>query len=201
MGRIFYIMGKSASGKDHFYEALLKKKELSLNPIVLYTTRPKRDGETDGREYYFVDLPRLEAFRKDGRVIEERTYQTIHGPWTYFTADDGCFEDGKKDYLGIGTLDSYKHLKNYFGKERLCPLYIEVEDGIRLERALQRERMQREPRYEELCRRFLADAQDFSEFQIQEAGIDRRFFNNETFEVCLEEIVRYILEIQNISVS
>ena len=38
-----------------------------------------------------------------------------------------------------------------------------VEDGERLSRALNRERMQESPKYEELCRRFLSDAKDFSE--------------------------------------
>ena len=55
MGRIFYIMGKSASGKDHVYETLMQEKQLSLAPLVLYTTRPIRSGETEGKEYFFVD--------------------------------------------------------------------------------------------------------------------------------------------------
>ena len=45
MRYIFYITGKSASGKDSIYKALLEDKELRLNPMVLYTTRPMRDGE------------------------------------------------------------------------------------------------------------------------------------------------------------
>ena len=53
MGKIFYIMGKSATGKDHLYEALAGREELRLNPIVLYTTRPIRSGEQNGREYFF----------------------------------------------------------------------------------------------------------------------------------------------------
>ena len=71
------------------------------------------------------------------------------------------------------------------------PLYIEVEDGRRLERALQRERGQSVPKYEEMCRRFLADSQDFSEEKIAEAGITRRFYN-ENLKDCLEDIEHYI---------
>ena len=48
MGKIFYIMGKSASGKDHFYEALLRDPELALSPLILYTTRPIRSSEQNG---------------------------------------------------------------------------------------------------------------------------------------------------------
>ena len=47
MGKIFYIMGKSASGKDHIYEALLRNSELGLSPLVLYTTRPIRKNEAE----------------------------------------------------------------------------------------------------------------------------------------------------------
>lgn len=67
-------------------------------------------------------------------------YQTVHGPWYYFTADDGQVDLEKNNYLGIGTLESYLKLKEYYGEDALCPLYVEVEDGIRLERALKREK-------------------------------------------------------------
>ncbi len=88
---------------------------------------------------------------------------------TIFTADDGQINLDEKDYLGIGTLESYRKLQRYYGRQALCPIYVEVEDGIRLERALQREKRQQEPKYAELCRRYLADCEDFSEFNIQEA--------------------------------
>lgn len=192
MSRIFYIMGKSAAGKDHFYEALQREEGLTLTPMVLYTTRPLRDGECDGREYHFVNRERLEAFRAEGKIIEERTYETVYGPWTYFTADDGSFDDEKKDYLGIGTLESYEQLRKYFGAEVIFPIYIEVEDGIRLRRAIEREEKQQTPKYEEMCRRFLADSEDFSEEKLQSAGIRKKFSNNQTFEKCLENIVAYI---------
>jgi len=58
---------------------------------------------------------------------------------------------------------------------------------------LSRERAQKEPKYEEMCRRFLADCQDFSEEKIKDAGIMVRF-QNESLESCLENIVRYIQE-------
>ena len=89
MGKIFYIMGKSASGKDRIYSLLAAHKELNLKTLILYTTRPIRVGEQDGKNYYFVDDGKLEEFRKNGNLIEERAYHTVYGIWTYFTADDG----------------------------------------------------------------------------------------------------------------
>lgn len=192
MGKIFYIMGKSASGKDHFFEALLRDPKLGLKPMVLYTTRPIRSSERNGREYFFVDEEKLVKLRLAGRIIEERVYQTIAGPWYYFTADEGQIDLDGGNYLGIGTLESFGKMKEYFGEERICPIYVETEDGIRLGRALKREEKQDPPAYAEMCRRFLADCEDFSEDRLKAAGIVRRFENNGAFEDCLREIAGYI---------
>lgn len=186
MGKIFYLMGKSASGKDSIYKELQSRMP-ELKTIVIYTTRPIREGERDGVEYHFVTEEVLENLQQAGKVIELRAYDTVHGIWKYFTADDGQF-DAPEDYLAIGTLESYGALIRYFGQEKVVPIYIEVEDGIRLQRALERERMQKTPRYEELCRRFLADAQDFSSEKLEKMGITQRF-QNQNMEKCIDEIM------------
>ena len=54
MGKIFYIMGKSSSGKDTIYGRLLQDEDMQLKKLILHTTRPMREGEQDGREYHFV---------------------------------------------------------------------------------------------------------------------------------------------------
>lgn len=191
MGRIYYIMGKSSSGKDTIYSRLLGDKELGLQNIILYTTRPVRQGETEGKEYHFVTRERFQEMEKSGKVIEYRTYETIHGPWTYFTADDGQVNLEKRDYLAIGTLESYSNMKKYYGGDVLNPIYVEVEDGERLKRAIAREEAQEKPRYAEMCRRFLADTEDFSEEKLEQAGIIRRFQNTD-LEKTLREIKEYI---------
>ena len=195
MGKIFYIMGKSSSGKDSIYRQLEGNQELGLKRLVIYTTRPIRDGEENGREYFFADENKLKEFRRNGKLIEARTYQTVYGPWTYFTADDGQVSVGNDSYLGIGTLESFVRLREYYGNEVMWPIYIEVEDGERLERALAREKTQEVPKYEEMCRRFLADQNDFSEENILKAGIWKRFENNNLDE-CVKEIVNYIKSVQ-----
>ena len=177
MGKIFYIMGKSSSGKDSIYRQLEKDQELGLKRLVIYTTRPIRDGEENGREYFFADENKLKEFRRNGKLIEARTYQTVYGPWTYF------------------TLESFVRLREYYGNEVMWPIYIEVEDGERLERALAREKTQEVPKYEEMCRRFLADQNDFSEENILKAGIWKRF-ENHNLDECVKEIVNYIKSVQ-----
>lgn len=192
MGKIFYVMGKSASGKDTIYKRILEA-DPGLRTVVTYTTRPIRDGETEGIEYHFTTEDSLMGMRKQGKVIESRTYQTVFGPWSYATVNDGQIDLTKADYLMIGTLESYNSTRTYFGEEVLVPLYIEIEDGERLSRALSRERMQKEPKYAELCRRFLADAEDFSEEKLRQAGIITRYENRD-LDVCLGEILEKIRE-------
>ena len=188
MGKLFYIMGKSASGKDSVYNALLNDPQLGLHRIVLYTTRPIREHETDGRDYRFVSEEELSRLRDEGRVVEERAYDTVHGIWRYATADDGSIDLAVHNYLAIGTLESYRKIRDYFGAENVVPLYIEVEDGERLARALGREREQKTPKYAEMCRRFLADEADFSEENIRAAGIGKRYPNNGSMKECLADI-------------
>ena len=77
--------------------------------------------------------------------------------------------------------------------DKVCPVYVEVDDGLRLQRALDRERAQDQPKYAEMCRRFLADAEDFSEENLKRAGIVRRF-ENLKMEKCLSEITELIRE-------
>lgn len=180
------MMGKSASGKDTLYKLILNRRP-ELKKVVIHTTRPRREGERQGVEYYFDSREELERFRQQGKIIEERTYETVMGPWTYYTVLDEQFEQGDSDFLMIGTLESYGKMREFFGAARMVPVYIHVDDGIRLERAVRRERLQKEPNYSEVCRRFLADEEDFSEEKLKRLGIERRFVNQD-MDQCLEEI-------------
>ncbi len=191
MGKIFCLMGKSASGKDTIYRQLLLSEELKLKKIVPYTTRPIREREKDGVQYFFVTEERLGELKAEGKVIECRSYDTIHGVWYYFTVADEQVDLDDNDYLIIGTPESYISTREYYGEGRVVPIYIELDDGVRLQRALNRENGQSTPRYEEMCRRFLADAEDFSEQRLNEAGIVNRF-DNDDLTRCITEIVTFI---------
>ena len=193
MGKIVYLMGKSSTGKDTIFKRLLEDQELELVRVVPYTTRPIRQGERNGQEYYFTDEAGYLGLKRQGKIIEEREDHTFHGLWRYFTVDDGQVRQEEKNYLMIGTLESFLKLKDYFGADRMLPVMIELDDGARLQRALNRERAQAFPRYEEMCRRFLADSVDFAEEKIREAGIEARFKNND-LESCLRNIRKYIME-------
>lgn len=191
--KIIYIMGKSSAGKDTIYKIL--KEKIDVKPYVLYTTRPIRTGEKEGIDYNYVTDEEMKQYFQDenSKVIESRTYNTVYGPWTYATILDNQFSS-EKDLLMTGTLESYNALLKYFQNKKdieIIPIYIEVDDGVRLERALKREREQSNPKYIELCRRFIADSQDFSEENINKSGIKKRFQNNK-LDDCVNEIIDYI---------
>lgn len=191
MGKIVYLMGKSSTGKDTIYQRILQNNIFGLKRFVPYTTRPIRSNEKNGVEYFFTDEEGFKRLKKENRIIEDRAYDTFHGLWRYFTVNDEQLDLENNNYVYIGTLESYVNTKKYFGEEKVLPVLIELDDGIRLERALNREKKQENPKYEEMCRRFLADSADFSEEKVKEAGIEKRFYNQD-LEECLREIQEYL---------
>lgn len=200
MGKLFYIIGKSASGKDSVFNELLSDPAFPAKKIIQYTTRPKRGHETEGVEYHFITEEAEEKYEAAGRIIEKRTYQTVHGPWSYMMIDDGQIDLASADYLAVGTAESFAKVARYFGKDRVFPIYVDVETGERLFRALMRERKSNTPKYAEMCRRFLADEADFSDEKLKEAGIMtrsgriRNLVENDDFEKCVEKVRRMILK-------
>lgn len=188
---LYCIMGKSSTGKDTIFKKLLSDKELGLENVVSYTTRPIRANETDGVEYHFVDTAKRDDLQRQGKIIELRTYNTCYGPWDYFTVDDGQVNIDEKNYIVIGTLESYEKMRDYYGNTKILPIYIEVEDGIRLQRALNREKKQKHPKYNEMCRRFLTDDEDFSKDKLEKAGVSR-IFKNIVIKDTVNEIKEYI---------
>lgn len=203
MGRIFIVMGKTSSGKDTVYKQVLEGLWESLGEaapktVVIYTTRPMRPGEQNGVEYFFVTEEELQKLREQGKVMEERCFHTVHGPWYYFTVNDGQIDLEKNSYLMINTLAGYEMIRNYYNaagrkdiangqEETVIPIYIEADPKDRLLRYINRESLQKNPNYKEVCRRFLADEEDFAEEKLERLGISKRYLNQE-LDVCCKEI-------------
>ena len=139
MKNLFYIMGKSSTGKDTIYQEI--KNKIEINSYIRYTTRPKRANEKNGREYFFISNKQLEAFEKSNKIMESRSYNVINNNgkadiWTYATIADEQLEK-RGDFLTIGTLASYNTLRKYIQEHpetdiKIIPIYINVsEDEIR----------------------------------------------------------------------
>ena len=69
MGYIYCLVGKSGTGKDTVMEQILADKDLKIEKIVPYTTRPKRENEIEGVNYHYVDIPKMEQILTDKRII------------------------------------------------------------------------------------------------------------------------------------
>ncbi len=196
MNSIFILIGKSSSGKDTLYRELMRDSSLQLRTVVTYTTRPMRDGERDGVQYHFVTEERFREMKDSGKVMEERCYHTVYGPWYYFTAEDESFSDDE-DMLIIGTIESYGSIRDYFSsrgsEKKVIPIYVECDDKERLLRAIERESEREVPQYKEMCRRFIADCDDFSEEKLEEMGIENRF-QNDDLKKCEKRIADFILK-------
>jgi len=164
---IYVLMGKSAVGKDTVIQELLNNKEIGLKKIVQYTTRPIKELEKDGREYFFVDVDTMNRLEAEDKIIEKRLYKTVYGDWYYFTKKENL-DIKNESYILIGTPDALKKLKSHYGEQNVKGILLILEDGIRLQRALNRERKVKTPRYAEMCRRFLSDEEDFSEKNLGE---------------------------------
>ena len=191
MAKLYVIMGKSSTGKDTVYKRIVEKTDVTT--ITMYTTRPMRAGEAQGREYFFIDEETLAGLEKEDKIIELRAYNTVHGIWKYLTVDDGQINpESEEKYLIIATLEAYEKYLAYYGKEVVVPIYIEVDDRTRIHRALQREDAEQNPKYKEMCRRFIADEEDFSEEKLKMVGIDMRY-DNYDLDICVDTIIRNML--------
>lgn len=185
MSRIFCIVGKSGSGKDSIYRRILSEADSCLVPVIPYTTRPKRRDEADGVNYFFVTQEQLREFEKKNQIIERRQYQTVQGVWNYFTRK---FEvvDGN-DYILITTLEGVHGIIEHYGSEMVHVIYLHIEDKERLLRCINRESQQAKPDYSEVCRRYLADQEDFAEEKLTAFENIHYLDNGGSLTQCLEQ--------------
>lgn len=200
MSNFIYIMGKSSAGKDTIYSKL--KDKIQTNLYVPYTTRPKREGEENGIQYFFKTKEEIEQLSKSGKIMESRNYNVINAQgqkdvWTYATVYDEQFKK-QGDYMSIGTLESYTSILKYLKENpekniNMIPVYISIDEEERKRRATERENKQAKPNYEEMNRRLQADNIDFSDEKLKEANIGKKqTFENYDLDLCVENIVKYV---------
>ena len=191
MGKIILFMGPSNSGKDTIIRTLVKENKFAFKEMIMSTTRPKRTHEVEGREYYFKTVEEMLDLEKQGKIIEKRKYDTVYGPWYYFTTST-TIDLGNNNYIGSNTLKGLDQFVKFYGMENIISLLIKVDDGIRLQRALDREKMEENPKYQELCRRFLADSIDFSEENISKRPITSIIYNNSSLDNTMQEVEKVL---------
>lgn len=182
--KIILLIGPSNSGKDLFFKKI--KDIYQIEPIVPFTTREKRPGEQEGETYHYISQEQMDLLELKNLLIERRVYNTISGKWNYATSKEGIdLEHHHYVYSAVWTI--YQSFLKYYPKENVIPFYFQLDDGIRLQRALDRERNSKNEKYAEMCRRYLADKQDFPESML---SLYNPYIinNNGTIEETMEQI-------------
>lgn len=155
MKKLIALIGPSASGKNTILEEL-KRFLINYNIVVHYTTRPKRDREIEGIDYYFTNKEQL----IDKITNDEILCANRFNDWTYAVSKDSVVDD--RINIGIFNLDEIYELR-YSNTIKLYIIYITASSKIRFIRSLEREN---EPDIAEIYRRYLSDDEEFDEFEL-----------------------------------
>lgn len=162
MKKIIGLIGKSGAGKDYILDKVMQKYPC-FNRLVSDTTRPKREGEVEGLDYYFVT----------DEEFNEKSYleKTEYNGWKYGTLYSSIKEGIN---IGIFNVEGYRAiLENHY--INFLPIYINTPDKVRMIRCLERED---NPNIDEICRRYFADKKEFEDFDLP--------FKCETWEQLIE---------------
>ena len=130
---IIVLLGKCCAGKDYTARDLVKN--FGYNFVVSTTTRPMREGESEGDPYYFITNAEFEAKIANGGMIEYREYPRKGDVW-YYGTQEGSIEDDKK-YVVVLDIIGLRAFRNRFGK-RIFSIYIDVPEDLRLIRCKKR---------------------------------------------------------------
>ena len=148
--KIIAITGESGSGKDTILNSL-KSLPLDFNIIVSHTTRPKRKGEVEGQDYYFVD----DKFFDTYEFLEMSDFNG----WKYGTFLSSLSAD--KVNIGVFNPQGIRTLMHNPRVSKLEMFRIRSSGDERLIRQLNREP---NPNVKEILRRYETDKADFDKF-------------------------------------
>lgn len=133
--KIVILTGKSSSGKDLIKNKLIKN---GYKGIVTNTTRPPREGEKNGVNYYYLSDMEFKNRIANGEMIEYHKYNTEFGVW-YYGSSANNIDLNKHDYVIVLTLEGAEAYVNYFGAENCIVFYIDAPKAIREKRAEERD--------------------------------------------------------------
>jgi guanylate kinase len=155
MYKIIALIGEAGSGKDTCLKALLTSNP-AYHEIISCTTRPPREGEIDGVNYYFLTEKEFTTKLSNGEMLE---WSSFNG-WLYGTPISSLSKEninvGVFNPAGIQTLIKLKQINREEVETKVY--YMRTSAKERLLRQLNREE---DPDVEEIIRRFSADEKDF----------------------------------------
>lgn len=154
MTRIIALVGEAGTGKDTLLHEAMKQYPDRLHEIISCTTRPPREGEIQGKNYYFTSTSEFAEKLENEDMLEA----TMFNNWFYGTSKASLSAD--KVNIGVfnpaGVMTLSKHDNIY-----LTVFRIKCFAKERLLRQLNREK---DPNVDEIIRRYGTDKQDFALF-------------------------------------
>lgn len=132
---IVVLSGKSGAGKNTVMEKMIEEARGDIMPLISMATRPMREGEIDGKDYFFISEEEFRQKEEEGKIIEKREYQSADGSvWYYGTME---FSDAQGDYVKILDREGAEKFRERYGDECFL-VYLDVDDKTRRERAEKR---------------------------------------------------------------
>ena len=193
---ITILMGKSSSGKDTLLNEL---KEYDFKPLISTTSRPMRDGETEGVQYHFTSNEDFENRLAKGDFLEHRAYKTeVDGkPVTWYYGCPKCDLEKDVDYVVILDVEGAEKFLEYYGRENCFVVELDCPPLKSMERAMARENIvaDNSPEYfkwqSEWENRRKKDDKDFREeltkevanYTMHTGGLDVEEMTNDFLEV------------------
>lgn len=172
--KIIALFGKSGAGKNTIQKIMLEQNN-NYHKIISCTTRPPRDYEKDGVDYYFINEKEFADKVINGSMLEA----TVFRNWFYGTPIESLNPD--KTNIGVFNINGIETLLDD-SRLDVHPIYVQASDKTRLLRSLNREE---NPNCAEICRRYATDEEDF-----RDIAFDYKIFNNDTN--CLDLIQKKI---------
>ena len=156
MYKIIALIGQAGAGKDSVMQAVLKEAP-GLHEIISCTTRPMREGEQEGVNYFYLTKEQFAEKVLNMEMLEA----TCFNDWFYGTAlqslDESVVNIGVFNPDGIDALLESPLVE-------VTVYYVHATDKNRLIRQLNREE---NPNIDEVLRRFKADKEDFSDLDFE----------------------------------
>lgn len=150
--KIIALIGESGAGKDTILQKVCRTPQSHLHSIVSYTTRPPREGEVNGENYFFITADEFANLIFEDKMLEATTFRD----WCYGTGYGSL--DINKINIGVFNPDGVE-LLSHLDEIDLHVYWIKAHPKNRLLRSLTREL---NPDVDEIIRRYLADEEAFA---------------------------------------
>ena len=162
MFKIIALIGEAGTGKDTLMQRILAKYPLAFNEIISCTTRPMREGEVEGVNYFYLTPEEFAGKVLNGEMLEATSFND----WFYGTSYDSLRSDCTN--IGVFNPDGIRAMSGMPGVD-VTVFKITCTDKIRLLRQLNREE---NPDVDEIVRRYKTDKEDFFDLEFKYTEVE-----------------------------